>query len=177
MSRVLVLVAHPDLDRSRVNRALAEGAAELPGVTVHRLYERYPDGVIDVAAEQALLEAHDAVVLQFPFYWYSTPSLLKEWQDRVLTRGWAYGSGGTALHGKALQLAISTGGPAEAYQPGGYNHFTIDELTAPLRATTRLCGLGLRPTIAFQGVFQRGDDELAAHVQAYRRLLTELAEG
>jgi glutathione-regulated potassium-efflux system ancillary protein KefG len=172
---VLVLLAHPDLERSRINRAMAAGLEGLPGVTVRDLQALYPDGAIDSAAEQAALEAHDVIVMQFPFHWYSTPPVLKAWQDQVLTRGWAYGSGGTALHGKRLVLAVSTGGPAEAYQRDGYNHFTIEELLAPLRATARLCGLMLLPPFLFQGVFQRSEAELAEHVYSYRSLLTELA--
>ena len=86
---VLVLVAHPAMRRSRVNRRLTEAARGLDGVMVNDLYQRYPDFDIDVAREQQLLESHDVVVMQHPFYWYSTPAILKEWQDLVLEHGWA----------------------------------------------------------------------------------------
>src|SRR5688572_33193483 len=100
--RVLILFAHPVLERSRVNRRLVEAVTGLDDVTVHDLYETYPTLSIDVRREQALLLEHDVVVAQHPFYWYSTPSVLKEWQDLVLEHGWAYGHGGTRLHGKIL---------------------------------------------------------------------------
>jgi putative NADPH-quinone reductase len=85
--KTLVLVFHPDLTASRANRRLTEEMEKQANVTVHHVYEAYPDENIDVAAEQKLLENHDRIVLQFPFYWYSSPSLLKKWEDAVLTYG------------------------------------------------------------------------------------------
>ena len=55
--------------------------------TVHELYSEYPDGVIDVEREQALVEEHQNIVLQFPVYWFNCPPLLKQWCDDVLTYG------------------------------------------------------------------------------------------
>ena len=110
--QTLVLVAHPDLATSRVNTALADVARDVDGVTVHDLAAaRTADGRFDVAAEQRLLREHDRVVLQFPWYWYSVPGVLKDWMDQVLLYGFAYGSGGDALHGKSLRVVTSTGGP------------------------------------------------------------------
>ena len=98
--RILILFAHPALERSRVNRRLLTAVDGLVGVTVRDLYEVYPDYEIDVAAEQALCEQHDLIVFQHPLYWYSTPALLKEWQDLVLEYGFAYGSEGHSLDDK-----------------------------------------------------------------------------
>jgi glutathione-regulated potassium-efflux system ancillary protein KefG len=108
--RVLVLHAHPAPRRSRVNAAMLAAARGVEGVTVRELYEEYPDFFIDVKAEQEVVAAHDVVVMQHPFYWYATPALVKEWFDLVLTPGWAYGEGGTALRGKRWMHAVSTGG-------------------------------------------------------------------
>ena len=91
MARVLILLAHPALERSRVNRRLLESFRSIESVTVHDLYETYPDFGIDVPAEQELLTRNDVVVLQHPFYWYSCPSLMKDWIDLVFEHGWAYG--------------------------------------------------------------------------------------
>ena len=78
-----VLVFHPRFGASHVNAALA-ASAETAGVRVRYLYDLYPHGRIDVAAEQAVLEEAERIVLQFPMYWYSSPALLKQWQDDVL---------------------------------------------------------------------------------------------
>jgi putative NADPH-quinone reductase len=82
--RILVLFAHPALERSRVNRRLADAVKNLSGVTFHDLYETYPEFDVDVEREQELLTRADLVVAQHPFFWYSTPALLKQWQDLVL---------------------------------------------------------------------------------------------
>jgi glutathione-regulated potassium-efflux system ancillary protein KefG len=141
LPRLLILFAHPALEKSRANRALLAALDGLPQVTLHDLYEEYPNLDIKVAREQALLREHDIVVFQHPFYWYSAPSLVKEWQDLVLTYGFAYGPKGTALAGKWCTNAITAGGPANAYQEDGYNHFTVRQLLAPFEQTARLCGM------------------------------------
>ena len=69
MRRVLVLFAHPVLERSRVNRRLLEALRGLDNVTIRDLYELYPTLAIDVKAEQAELLARDVIVFQHPFYW------------------------------------------------------------------------------------------------------------
>ncbi|MGZ4107412.1 MAG: NAD(P)H-dependent oxidoreductase [Tumebacillaceae bacterium] len=165
--KVLVIVAHPNLAESRVNKRWVEELEKHPEITVHNLYKEYPNEVIDVAREQALCLEHDRIVFQFPFYWYSSPSLLKKWQDAVLTYGWAYGSTGTALHGKEFMLATSTGGPEVAYQAGGYNRYSMSELLKPFEATSNLIGTKLLPSFILHGIFQVGDEELEANAQAY----------
>ena len=97
--RVLLLLAHPSLDRSEVNRPMADAVAGIDGITLVDLYAEYPDFQIDIDREQQRLLEHDVIVFQHPLYWYSTPAILKEWQDLVLEHGFAYGSGGTALQG------------------------------------------------------------------------------
>src|SRR6478736_6055307 len=140
MRRVLVLFAHPVLERSRVNRQLLDAIRDLDGVTIRDLYELYPTLDIDVKAEQAELLAHDVIVFQHPFYWYSCPALLKQWEDLVLQYGFAYGAQGTKLEGKWVLTAITAGGAFSAYGRGGSNFFTIRELLIPFEQTVRLCG-------------------------------------
>ena len=177
MRRVLVLFAHPVLERSRVNRRLLDAVRDLDGVTVHDLYETYPTMSIDVAREQELLLAHDVVVFQHPFYWYSVPAILKEWQDLVLEHGWAYGEGGTRLKGKLTFNVVSTGGPPQAYRKGGYNRFTVRELLAPWEQTANLCGMRfLAPFTVHAALRIASDDDVAARREDYRRLLVALRD-
>ncbi len=79
--RILVLFAHPSLERSEVNRPLAQATSRIEGVALVDLYAEYPDLAIDMDREQMRLRRHDVVVFMHPLYWYSTPSILKEWQD------------------------------------------------------------------------------------------------
>jgi glutathione-regulated potassium-efflux system ancillary protein KefG len=175
--RVLVLFAHPVLERSRVNKHLVDAVRGMPGVTVHDLYEAYPTMNIDVAAEQALLTEHDVVVTHHPFYWYSAPAIVKEWQDLVLEHGWAYGEGGNHLRGKIAFNAVTTGGPAAAYHRHGYNRFTIRELLAPFDQTAHLCGMHyLAPFVVSGALRIAGDREVLPHRIAYRRLMEVLCD-
>ncbi|MGG4491406.1 NAD(P)H-dependent oxidoreductase [Metabacillus idriensis] len=150
--KILVITAHPNLENSAVNKTWMERLRSESDVTVHDLYHEYPDFKIDVEREQKMLLEHDKIVFQFPFYWYSSPSLLKEWQDVVLSYGWAYGSEGTKLHGKEFVLAMSTGGPEAAYQAGGYNEYSMSELTKPFQAMANLTGMRFLPAFITHGV-------------------------
>ena len=174
-NRVLVLFAHPALQKSRINIHLAAAARPVAGVTFHDLYEAYPDFHIDVSREQALLRAHDAIVFQHPFYWYSCPAVLKEWLDLVLEYGFAYGPGGDALRGKTLVSALTTGGPGSAYARTGYNHFTLAELLAPFEQTARLCGMKWLPPFVVADTVRLTDPAaIATHAAAYVRFLETL---
>ena len=177
MGSVLVLFAHPAFQRSRVNRALIAAARRTEGVTVHDLYETYPDFLIDVRDEQIRLEEHQAVVLQHPFFWYSSPALVKEWLDLVLEYRWAYGDGGTALHGKILAQAISAGGPEDAYRRNGYNHFSVRELLAPFEQTARLCGMGYAEAFTVHASNRLDDPALAEVSRSYSEWLCALRDG
>lgn len=174
--RVLVLFAHPALQRSRVNRRLAAAAQELPGVTFHDLYEAYPTMIVDVAREQALLQGHDVVVMQHPFYWYSSPALIKEWMDHVLTHGWAYGERGTALRDKALMVAITTGGPRAAYAAGGRNRFAIRALLAPQDQTAHLCGMHFLAPFVVHGAMALSPAQVDEAAAQYARVLRALRD-
>ena len=91
------------MEHSRINRRLMRAARRLPAspdsplIVVRDLYSLYPDYLIDVEAEQALLASAKLIVWQHPIHWYSMPPLMKLWLDDVLSFGWAYGPGGTAL--------------------------------------------------------------------------------
>ncbi|HLN76156.1 MAG TPA: NAD(P)H-dependent oxidoreductase [Nocardioidaceae bacterium] len=169
--RTLVLLAHPDLGGSRVNRVLAESVRAVDGVTVRDLTAVHTADGFDVPAEQRLLVEHDTVALQFPWYWYSVPGILKEWMDQVLTYGFAYGTGGDALQGKGLQVVTSTGGPDASYQPGGHNRFTMTELLRPIEATAHLCGMRLAAPLVVHGARTLDDATLAAYGERYRALV------
>lgn len=159
--KTLVIAAHPSMGSSSINKTWVERLRQEEGeITVHELYAAYPDGKIDIEREQQLLLQHDRIVFQFPFYWYSSPSLLKEWQDVVLSYGWAYGSQGTNLHGKEFMLAISTGGPEAAYQAGGYNQYSMSELTKPFQAMANLTGMRFLPAFTLQGVRMLNENQV-----------------
>ena len=119
----------------------------------------------------------DIIVWQHPFYWYSSPSLLKEWIDLVLEHGFAYGAGGTALHSKIFFNAITAGGSEAAYCAKGYNQFTIRELFHPLEQTAMLCGMTYLPPYAlFSSRTAIDEGRLATHVSNWGKLLQALRD-
>lgn len=177
MANVLVIYAHPGQRFSRANRAMAQAARAVGGLSFVDLYAEYPRYDIDVEREQARLLAHDVIVFQFPLYWYSTPSLLKEWQDLVLQYGFAYGSEGKALAGKTMALAITTGGPETAYAPGGHNNHDLRAFLVPLQQTAALCQMHFAdPFVLFGALAAKQDPDLAEHAAAYARYLTAIRD-
>lgn len=165
--KVLVIVAHPDLEQSIVNKTWVEELKKHAKITVHELYKQYPDEQIAIHREQKLCDEHDRIVWQFPFHWYSSPPLLKKWIDKVLTRGWAYGTDGTNLHNKDLILAVSTGSGEEKYQAGGRNHYSMSELLKPFQATSNLIGTRYLPAFVFNGAYTAEKEEIENSARAY----------
>lgn len=177
-NKVLLLFAHPSPHRSEVNLPLFNYARSLDYVTAVDLYAEYPNYDIDIDKEQSRLNQHDVVIFQFPFYWYSTPSILKEWQDLVLEYGYAYGSKGTALHGKQFICAISAGGKEQAYHADGFNHFTVRELLQPLEQTANLTGMHYLPPFAlFSSRSASLTNKLNSHLEQWQQLLEQLHTG
>ncbi|HRI17593.1 MAG TPA: NAD(P)H-dependent oxidoreductase [Burkholderiaceae bacterium] len=167
MADVLVIAAHPQLESSRVNRALQRAIAGLAGarVALRDLYALYPDYLIDIEAEQVALASARLVAWLHPIHWYSMPPLMKLWVDEVLAYGWAYGPGGTALKGKDLWLLASTGGPEDSYRPDSYNRYFFDAFLPPYEQTAMLCGMRFIPPLVLHGAHRVDDAELDAHVR------------
>jgi putative NADPH-quinone reductase len=176
-ARVLILFAHPSQHRSEVNRPMLEATCAEGTSTVVDLYAEYPDYCIDIEREQNRLREHDVVVFMFPLYWYSTPAILKEWQDLVLEYGFAYGHDGRELRGKRLLCALTAGGIEGAYRANGYNHYSIRELLRPIEQTATLCGMTYLPPYALFGARTALEDgRVAEHIANWKRILLCLHE-
>lgn len=175
--KILILFAHPAFHKSKANKVLLEGISDLKDVTFNDLYEAYPELDIDVKREQQLLEAHDVIIFQFPLFWYSTPAILKEWQDLVLEHGWAFGSKGDALKDKLFLCAITSGGPKVAYQVGSFHDHTLNQLLAPLKQTAKLCKMIPLPPYVVHGTHAIETNELLDARKHYFQLLKRISEG
>lgn len=71
----------------------------------------------------------------------------------------------------AISVLHPSGGQAEVYQAGGYNHYSMSELTRPLQATANLSGMHFLPSFLLQGMMtlneerrQESTEALAAYV-------------
>ena len=141
MSQVLIISGHPDLNASYTNTVILEQIqSNLSDVEVRRLDNLYPDYRIDVVAEQQAMLAADVIVLQF-YSIGTVPALMKKWIDDVFSFNFAYGPEGDKLKGKDFILSFTVGGPAESYDPLGYNHFTVEQMIHPLQQTAYLAGM------------------------------------
>ena len=149
-NQVLLNLVHPILEKSWANKAMLDALSDLDYIKVNDLYEEYPDFFIDVQREQELLQAHSLIIFQHPLYWYSCPSLLKEWQDLVLADGFAYGEGGYQLANKHWLTAITAGASKESYKAYGFNRFSVEELLRPFEQTADFCGMNyIKPFVMY----------------------------
>jgi glutathione-regulated potassium-efflux system ancillary protein KefG len=176
MSKILILFAHPALEKSRVNKRLVRDVKSINNITLNDLYEEYYDFNIDVEREKKLLVEHDIIIFHHPFFWYSTPALLKQWEDLVLEHGWAYGSKGTALIGKKLMNIITTGGTSQAYTKESINRHTIREFLIPIEQSAKLCGMIYLPPYLIQGTHRLTEKEIDDYASKYIQLLKDLSE-
>jgi len=153
MKNVVIIAGHPDLKNSVANKTiLDEISAQCPQVEIRKLCELYPDYQFDIKAEQAALEKADVIVFACPMHWYGVPGLLKLYIDKVMEHGWAYGSQGTALAGKAFIVSLTTGAPEVAYSATGVMGHTVEEFSFPLKAFAALCKLDFKQLFTVGGM-------------------------
>jgi glutathione-regulated potassium-efflux system ancillary protein KefG len=176
-NKILILFAHPKYERSLNQSLMVNNIPEIPEITFHDLYEKYPDFNIDIEYEQKLLMENQIIIWQHPFYWYSSPPLLKQWIDLVLAFGWAYGPGGNALQGKVVLNAITAGGQLAAYGKDGYNRFTVNQLLAPFEQTAFLCKMIWLPPYVIHGTHSISYSEREEQAKVYNRILLRLTDG
>lgn len=174
MNRILILFAHPALEKSRVQYRMLKSLEGLENVRIHDLYEHYSDFMIDVRREQRLLAASDIIILEHPFYWYSAPAIIKEWLDLVLERGFAYGPGGGRLRGKYIGNMISAGGSWASYGPEGHNQFTFREFLRPFEQTARICQMHYLPPFIVHSTHAMSEAKIDEEAAAYRTLIEHL---
>jgi len=177
-NNILILFAHPALQKSRVNIELIRAIKNIDGVTFRDLYEIYPDFLIDVKEEQQLLLEHDVIVLQHPFYWYSCPAIIKEWIDLVLEYGFAYGHGGTALKGKKMMTAITTGGSEDSYKPDGVHKYHVREYLETFEQTAKFCEMKYLPPFVVHNTSElKTSQDISVYKDLYEKVITSLRDG
>ncbi|MEK6223255.1 MAG: NAD(P)H-dependent oxidoreductase [Candidatus Dadabacteria bacterium] len=176
-NKILVIFAHPALQKSRINVELCRAIKNIEGVTFRDLYEIYPDFLIDVHEEQRLLIEHDVVVLQHPFYWYSCPAILKEWIDLVLEYGFAYGHNGTALTGKSMMTAITAGGSEDSYKVDGMHYYHVRDFLRTFERTAVLCGMNYLPPFVVHHISELiTAQEISVYTDLYKKVVVSLRD-
>ena len=161
---ISVIHAHPYLSTSRANTALVAALRARPDTDVRSLYDLYPDFDIDVATEQHAIAGANLIVWMHPVFWYSVPSLLKHWFDKVLAYGWAYGEGGDALVGKHCLWVPTTGGEEDTYAHGAKHANPFGSYAPAIEQTARFCGMHWERPFIVHGANLLDDASLADHV-------------
>lgn len=165
--RILLIFVHPELDSSKANSVMLKKVQDLEHVTVHDLYAEYPDFFINVQREHQLLLSHDIIVFQHPLFMYSCPALLKEWIDRVLGKGFAFGDS-SQLKGKYWRSVITTGGAEKAFAASGYNKYPMEEILQPFELTASLCRMTWIEPLVLHWARNISDIERYQHAENYR---------
>lgn len=140
MKNILIVSGHTDLNDSVANKTILEELKKLlPGAEIDCLDKLYPDFQVDVAAEQAKLEKADVIILQFPVFWYSMPSIMERWMEQTFQHGWSHGRTGDKLKGKKMIVSLTTGAPEDMYHKNAVMGHEIDEYIVPILSTCGLC--------------------------------------
>ena len=176
-NKIVILIFHPMLHKSRVNRVLIKAVNDLEGVSCRYMYDLYPDFQIDIQAEQEVLLQHDIIIWQHPFYWYSSPALLKEWLDLVLEHGFAFGKEGRALEGKSVMSAISAGARREIYGTQEKVKFSVRSLLEPFEQTANLCRMHYLPPFVSHGTYLLNEQQIGQAAEDYYRVVKALRDG
>jgi glutathione-regulated potassium-efflux system ancillary protein KefG len=176
-NKIAILVFHPVLYKSRINKTLLNSVEGISGVICRHMYDLYPDFQIDIKAEQEILLQNDIIVWHHPLYWYSSPSLLKEWLDLVLEHGFAYGKGGKALAGKKVMSAISSGGRRNTYGSQEGIKFSIRQLLAPFEQTVNLCRMQYLPPFVTHGTHLLTEEHIKKAAEDYAFVIERLRNG
>ena len=174
MKNVLINLVHSDIDSSKVNKILADFASKESNVTINNLYEKYPDFKIDVQKEQKLLLENDVIIFQFPMYWLSSPALLKEWLDVVLSYNFAYGEN-YKLEGKKFAIAVSTGSGTAQYSSTGSNKHTVEEFLTPFVGTASYIKMNYQNPFVTYETFVISDEKLEESAKNYVEYIKNLA--
>jgi NAD(P)H dehydrogenase (quinone) len=132
----------------------------------------------DIKAEMDKLDACDALIFQFPIYWFGLPAVLKGWVDRVFALGYAYGGGrwfdNGAFKGKLAMLSLTTGATAPSFGPDGRNG-DMEMLLWPVNnGIFRFCGFEVLPPFIAYGVSRVDDATRQQYFANFRERLLSL---
>jgi len=108
----------------------------------------------ELQREMDRLAACDMLVLQFPIWWLGMPAIMKGWIDRVFAIGRTYGGGRWfdrgMMRGKRAMLAVTIGGPEEAYSEQGIYRPAGEVLRPINHGILGFCGFDvIEPFLAF----------------------------
>ena len=132
MSKVLLILSHPNYTKSFANKTIVEKIKTLiPDIEIDHIDELYPDEKIDIKAEQEKLLRNDIIIFQFPMYCQNRPHFLSKWFEDVYQYGFVYGSNGCKLKDKRIIVSMTLGNTENFFQ----GEFSLDKLVSPFKAS------------------------------------------
>lgn len=170
---VLILLSHPNFDNSLFSKYLANAVQKSGDFQVRLLDKNMGNGYFNLEVEKNLLRGCNALVWQFPIYWYNCPASLRNWQDQILSP--IVYSADNFLKGKPVQAVFTAGAAEKEYGPTGLNRYTAEEMLRPMEMTVNASGMVWKKPLGFYGCSGTPDEkDLAQMARTYEKALQEL---
>ena len=134
----------------------------------------------EIKAEQEKLFWCDALILQFPLWWFGLPAMLKGWVDRVFAAGGRIYGGGKwydrgVFAGKRAMCSVTIGGGEPMYSAHGLNG-PIDTILFPINhGILYFTGFTVIEPFLVHGPARLSDEARAAELARYRARVLGLA--
>lgn len=138
MTKTLIIMSHPDVAQSTSQQfllAAIKGEEQIQIRHLESILAERESKHFDKSIERACLQEADRIFLQFPFYWYQCPSVMKQWMDEVLTLNLSQ-----KYKKKELGIVVIVGAKKDRYTAGGSVGFGIEELLRPYQALANQLG-------------------------------------
>ena len=138
MTKTLIIMSHPEVAQSSSQQfllAAIKGEEQIQIRHLESILAEQDNNHFDKRIERACLQEADRIILQFPFYWYQCPSVMKQWMDEVLTLNLSQKN-----KEKELGIVVIVGAKKERYTAGGSVGFGIEELLRPYQALAHQLG-------------------------------------
>lgn len=170
--KVLIVYSHSYQQDSVSNKAILEELAKDPNVVIRNLEELYPTGEFDLPTEQQYLLEADAIVFQYPLFWFNVPSMLKKYMDDVFTPDFTHGAGGGKLAGKKFYNSFTTGAPSDFY-----TEEMLKDMTGSVRLSASYCGMDYCGQITSHGLNAYVNNEVATVAREHATRLMKAIKG
>lgn len=133
-----MIISHPDVAQSSSQQfllAAINGEEQIQIRHLESILAERENHYFDKTMERACLQEADRIILQFPFYWYQCPSVMKQWMDEVLTLNLSQKD-----KKKEFGIVVTVGAKKDRYTVGGSVGFGIEELLRPYQALANQLG-------------------------------------
>lgn len=139
----------------------------------------YDGFAADVQREMDKLFRCDALILQFPLWWFGLPAILKGWVDRVFASGGRIYGGGKwydrgVFAGKRAMCAVTIGGLPPMYSERGLNGPIASILFPINHGVLYFTGFTVVEPFLVHAPARISAEQRAAHLDRYRQRVLQL---